>query len=395
MSLILSQTPLERISESGLRQLSFVLWFWPTDLACHSCGGCANDDCLTRRSKRLVHFFNHYKYLTASFEHDTQSAEQQVLRSHKDLFKIIQTLKSDPDIPRSQLTKNCFTHYDSGSSGPQHDDQERAVDLAVRAMFFINCSAEHQSFHLLEHNADRLKWRDDITFNQFVSEAFSMTDHPSLNDNETTLPVSIKKALLARKLKKVAGLTFRGTDDLRNHFKLDHKTGVVKVFHHTSFLKEHLRLTKDGNYDASLSESLKKGALPRQLVLEVLDSIQKILFDLSDPKSYSLLRSLTSAALSDPDCLRYESASFRSSDEENIQYLYFGSRLVDLYEESKNPRPRGWMNAWLQRKSGARYMMMATLIGVAIAIFLGITSLAVEGYQAWISYQQWQHPISG
>lgn len=171
---------------------------------------------------------------------------------------MIQTLKSDPDIPRSQLTKKCFTHYHSGSSGPQHDDQERAVDLAVRAMFFINCSAQHQSFHLLEHNADRLKWRDDVTFSQFFSEAFPMTDHPSLDDNETTLPVIVKKALLARKLKKVAGLTFRGTENLRNHLKLDHKTGVVKVFHHTSFLKEHLRLTKDGKYNADLSESLKR-----------------------------------------------------------------------------------------------------------------------------------------
>lgn len=67
---------------------------------------------------------------------------------------------------------------------------------------------------------------------------------------------------------------------------------------------------------------------------------------------------------------------------------------MDLYEELENPRPRGWMNTWLQRKSGARYMMKATIIGVAIAIILGIASLAVGGYQAWISYQQWQHPIT-
>jgi hypothetical protein len=38
--------------------------------------------------------------------------------------------------------------------------------------------------------------------------------------------------------------------------------------------------------------------------------------------------------------------------------------------------------------------MFATLIGVVIAILLGMASLALGGYQAWVSYQQWQHPIS-
>jgi len=38
--------------------------------------------------------------------------------------------------------------------------------------------------------------------------------------------------------------------------------------------------------------------------------------------------------------------------------------------------------------------MMATVIGVIIAILLGLASLGVGGYQAWVGYQQWQHPIS-
>lgn len=137
-----------------------------------------------------------------------------------------------------------------------------------------------------------------------------------------------------------------------------------------------------------------RGALPRQLALEVLDSIQKILFPLSDAKSYSLLRSLTSTSSFDPDCLRFESASIRGPHEKDIQYLYFGSRLADLYEELENPKPRGWMERWLERKSRARHVMMATVVGVVIAIFLGLASLAVGGYQAWVGYQQWQHPIS-
>ena len=135
------------------------------------------------------------------------------------------------------------------------------------------------------------------------------------------------------------------------------------------------------------------GALPRQLVLEYLDSIQKVLFPLSDPKSRALLLSFTTTISFDPDCLRFESASIRNADEKDIAYHYLGTRLLELYEEVENPTPRGWVEKWLERKSGARYVMLATLIGVVIAIVLGMASLAVGGYQAWIGYQQWQHPL--
>ena len=134
--------------------------------------------------------------------------------------------------------------------------------------------------------------------------------------------------------------------------------------------------------------------MPRQLALECLDTIQKILFPLSDLKSRSLLQSLVSTSGFDPDCLRFESASIRNSDEKEISYHYFGAQLADLYEELENPTPRGWVEKWLERKSGARYLMMATLIGVIIAVILGIAGLAVGGYQAWVGYQQWQHPVA-
>lgn len=140
--------------------------------------------------------------------------------------------------------------------------------------------------------------------------------------------------------------------------------------------------------------SLSRGALPRQLVLETLYSVQEILFPLNDEKSKALLRSLVSKERFDPDCIDYESASFRSKSEGNIGYYYWGARLADLYEELENPTPRSWVEIWLERKSGARYVMLATLIGVVFAVLLGIASLAVGGYQAWVSYQAWKHPVN-
>ena len=121
--------------------------------------------------------------------------------------------------------------------------------------------------------------------------------------------------------------------------------------------------------------------------------MQKVLFPLTDRKSKSLLLSLTSRSSFDPDCLRFESSTIRNSEEKEITYHYFGGHLAELYAELENPTPRGWLYEWLERKSGARYVMLATLIGVMFAVVLGMAGLAVGGYQAWVSYQQWQHPV--
>lgn len=144
---------------------------------------------------------------------------------------------------------------------------------------------------------------------------------------------------------------------------------------------------------SKVADIRQSGALPRQLVLEALDSIQKIVFPYSDKKSQSILTSLVSSSSFDPDCLRWESAVFRNSDERDISYRYFGARLAELYEEVQNPRPHGRVEKWLQRRSGARHVMLATLAGVLIAVLLGVAALAVSIYQAWIGYQAWKHPI--
>ena len=137
-----------------------------------------------------------------------------------------------------------------------------------------------------------------------------------------------------------------------------------------------------------------RGALPRQLVLECLDSIQKILFPLTDSKSKSILVSLTATSGFDPDCLRFESKTIRNVDEREVAYRYFGAQLADLYAELVSPTPRGWLQNWAERRKGARHVMMATLIGVIAAVILGILGLAVGIFQAWVAYQQWKHPVS-
>jgi len=125
----------------------------------------------------------------------------------------------------------------------------------------------------------------------------------------------------------------------------------------------------------------------------VLDSLQGTLFPLSDPKSKKLLRSLISKCSFDPDILTFEFSSVRRVGEESVPYIYLADRLADLYNELQTPQPRSWLQRSVQRRSSARHVMMATLIGVVFAILLGMASLGVSSYQAWIAYQAWKHPV--
>lgn len=124
-----------------------------------------------------------------------------------------------------------------------------------------------------------------------------------------------------------------------------------------------------------------------------MDSLQNVLFPF-DSASEQILRGLVSKQSFDPDCLLYDSAVYRGEDEGDLSYNYFGNRLVELFEELEDPSPRGILETWFQRKSGARHVMKATLIGVIIAIVLGILGLIIGIFQAWVAYEAWKHPVN-
>jgi hypothetical protein len=119
-----------------------------------------------------------------------------------------------------------------------------------------------------------------------------------------------------------------------------------------------------------------------------------VLFPIGDRKSKKLLQSLVATSDFDPDILRVEVSSIRRAGEETIPYVYLAERLTDLYDELQSTRPRSRFEQILERKSGARYVMLATLIGVMFAVLLGILSLGVSSYQTYIAYQAWKHPVS-
>jgi hypothetical protein len=181
--------------------------------------------------------------VTATYDADVKTGQRPGLRSHEDLLEIFEELKSNPEVTRTELLEKLFIDR------PVRSDQERAINIAVRVMMMVNCSTSRQSSVILEHGSQQVPWGKDVTFAEFITSIFPKTDHPSIDD--------IKDNLRATRLKKRAGLSFEPTDDLRNHLKLDRKRAVVEIFHHTAFLKEQLRLTKDKPRNITVVDSLK------------------------------------------------------------------------------------------------------------------------------------------
>ncbi|KAF5538495.1 hypothetical protein FMEXI_9364 [Fusarium mexicanum] len=380
------------LSQDVYLDVAIALWSWDLSQACNERRphACVHQRCIGGRIPQLQRYFAYYKAIVSTYM-DATSANTRRIETHEDLFQVVSILKSNPDATLSELCR--LTLPSTSSQRPDETRQVDAVALGVKALLMIDPSALHHSSDRLEKGTYRIHWREDVPLSKYIQDSFPLGNHNVLSYNNSELFAEVKKGLKAVNLKKRLGITIRATSDIRNHLHFDRKNNYVEVYHYTSFLKEQLRVTQDVGDCSSPSSSLKRGVLPRQLVLEVLDSLQGTLFPLSDPRSKKLLRSLISKCSFDPDILNFEVSTVRRVGEESVPYVYLADRLADLYNELQTPRPRGWLQQSMQRKSGARHVMMATLIGVIFAVLLGIASLAVSSYQTWIAYQAWKHPV--
>ncbi|KAF4444772.1 hypothetical protein FACUT_427 [Fusarium acutatum] len=380
------------LSQDVYLDVVMALWSWDLSQSCNERRPhvCIHQRCIGGRIPQLQRYFTYYKAIVSTYM-DATSATTRNIKTHEDLFEIISILKTNCDATLAEVCR--LTCANTNSQQTAETSQVDAVALGVKALLMIDASALHHSSDRLEKGTYRIHWKGDVPLSKYIQDSFPLGNHSILSYDNSESFAEVKKELKAANLKKRLGITIRATSDIRNHLHFDRKNNYLEVYHYTSFLKEQLRVTRDVGDCSSPSSSPKRGVLPRQLVLEVLDSLQGTLFPLSDPRSKKLLRSLISKCSFDPDILNFEVSSVRRVGEESVPYVYLADRLADLYNELQTPRPRGWLQQSMQRKSGARHVMMATLIGVIFAVLLGIASLAVSSYQAWIAYQAWKHPV--
>ncbi|KAH7092229.1 hypothetical protein FB567DRAFT_614095 [Paraphoma chrysanthemicola] len=376
--------PLHAISHVELRHLAQALWEWTYCGNCPDNSFCFAQHCAwNERAKRLRNFWSHYQDMTSAYKPDFLSGCP-ALTSHDDLFALIRLIKQHRDAPRAQLLHDFFEdsgryHTSNADQRPTSADQNRAFNMAASLLFHVNCMHPHDNANIHTGTDFALFWRDNVSARQFKDIAFPSRSHTYFDSHHGSSHVRSKLAALsAVQLKKRSGLRIRATSDISCHLLLDPVDRSVQVFHWTPILQEVLLET---HQDTSNS------IMPRQLALELLHTIHKVLFPVNRASGL-LIKSLVAKEGFDENFGRYELAPYKRDDDPEITYTYFGSRLADLYDE-----PQRW-ESWFVKKSRPSYMLMITMIGVIITVFIGIIGLGLVGVQTWIAWQQWRHPVN-
>ncbi|KAK8002078.1 hypothetical protein PG991_014300 [Apiospora marii] len=356
----MSHLPLDQCTPKVYARLGQALWSW------EPCNECLNTDdikaapCCECPVDRADRYFRFYQAVVHEYY---ASSISPIFKNHHDLFRAIIRLRTNPQTTRNELLEFI------APSCSDVDEQTSATALVTRIVVMVECSTIYQSADRLEKGLSNVPWNENTSINSYIGGFFS-------NQNSATLQCLLwdsdlrhgsKSTLRATKLRKRLKLRLRPTHDLRNHLKLNRQGGELEIFHHAAFLKEQLWATnahrrQGGTSNATASATL----LPRQLLLEILDSLQRILFPLDDAASKRLLRRLikSSDTAFDPSLLQFEYSSLIHATENDgkedqeghsnsrnsmagggaVRYQYLGSRLAELREELENPPPRRWFD---------------------------------------------------
>jgi hypothetical protein len=299
------------------------------------------------------------------------------INDHQGLLEMVQQIEARRDIPRDALRKEIFeADLAPGQKPPTTYDQDRALNVAAGLILLMDFGILHDAANLMPDGVPRISWRDGVSVDAFVEEAFPRTpESPGIK--------GILSELRAKKLIKYAKLRMKATNDIRRHLVLDKKEKVVWVFHQGTALRHFL---------SSSEGDVKACVLPREVMLEILDTIHTVLFP-PDLGSQKLLAYLVLKNGWDKGLLSHMSTPYKKDSDPKISYSYFGDRLEELHQELRAPTPHGWLQRRLQRRSET-YMLMATMYGVIIAVTLGFFSLVVAIFQAWVAWQQLKQPSS-
>lgn len=234
--------------------LGVLLWSWK---ACDDCVGgqqCKATACPGRRSDKLRRYYQFCEAVLRPNSSD-ELFEGTFMRDDSKHLKVLQSVKSDPEITREALRQMIWSS--DGRIGAL--DAPVIIGNAIRIMTTVDSSPIHQNSQLLESGDVKIPWIDGVPLSKFLEDAFSKENDHLLNLPNHQLSVELKNDLRADRLKQRLGISFQGTSDLRNHLKLNQTSQglVLEVFHHVTYLREQLRMTKETPQLNSFSESIK------------------------------------------------------------------------------------------------------------------------------------------
>lgn len=211
-------------------------------------------DLLCSEVARIATFSSYFRFYSSatcpsSSEATSIQVDNPAFNTHADILGCVKSLRMNPKLTRGEFVNASLLKEDV--SARDKDDATRTI---VRVGFMLDCSLKDKYSEGFEVGGYiPAKWESNEPFDAFVERAVVRN---SKNDRTSEFK-QYKKDLKAWKLKKRQKMKFRPTDNIMEHLLYDPETRIVKVFHHTSYLKAHLARSVDQPVDLDAHSSLK------------------------------------------------------------------------------------------------------------------------------------------
>jgi hypothetical protein len=231
------------ILQNRCARLVKTIWGLKICPECLAKSRCLQDVCSADRLTRLKPFLRYFLILGDAYGLEDQNASPHTPPSYDLLFDVLDELVVAMQMTKESIRTNLLTRS-SAYSLLSPADQGRMMGLALRILLMMDSPNGGETADELESGNGKTPWASQETLPQFLSKRLPQSDHPLFTSDDWQIVSQTCKALKARTLRKRARLKFRLTEDMARHLYLDRKSYTVEIFHCTSFLKEHLIMTR-------------------------------------------------------------------------------------------------------------------------------------------------------
>jgi hypothetical protein len=222
--------------DSLVRQnLAQVMWNWNLCGTCTGKPSCIQHTCAWAQADGAEAYWKFHQTMSEAYSPD-MLGRRPAINDHQGLLEMVQQIEA----PRGALRKEIFeADLAPGQKPPTTYDQDRALNVAAGLILLMDFGILHDAANLMPDGVPRISWRDGVSVDAFVEEAFPRTpESPGIK--------GILSELRAKKLIKYAKLRMKATNDIRRHLVLDKKEKVVWVFHQGTALR-HLLSSSEGD----------------------------------------------------------------------------------------------------------------------------------------------------
>jgi len=94
----------------------------------------------------------------------------------------------------------------------------------------------------------------------------------------------------------------------------------------------------------------------------------------------------------DEACCIHEGYKVFRDTAEDFQYMYWGERLAMLHDLVLGRPPQTSFQRWIRWQTSESNSFLIAISALVISIVVGIFSLGLSGFQAWVAWQAWKYP---